>query len=347
MVEPEHDLTEPTMRAHVLRKYGKTNTVLAFEVRESPMLGPGEVRIDVEAAALNPVDLKTREGEPKMLLPFAPPFVLGCDLAGKVIAIGSDVTTLRVGDSVYAYAGMDRMGAFAEHVVLPADRVARRPAALSAEEAACLPLPGLCALAALDAGKVDKGSRVLVHGGVGGVGGIAVQLASQRGAEVFATVGTSDLERARAIGVSHPIDYRTQRFEDAVRDMDFVFETVGSDTLKRSWRVVKRGGVVASLHVPPPADLMVAAGLRAPWILRLLLPLITRGPYAGAAKAGARLVPILSVPSAAGLERIARAAESTSLRIAIDKVFPFEALGAAFDHLESGKARGRIVLKRG
>lgn len=109
---------------------------------------------------------------------------------------------------------------------------------------------------------------------------------------------------------------------------------------------MKRGGVVASLHVPPPADLLVAAGLRAPWILRLLLPLITRGAYARAAKAGARLVPILSVPSAAGLERIARAAESTSLRIAIDKVFPFEALGAAFDHLESGKARGRIVLKR-
>jgi len=335
------------MRAHVLKKYGKTNAVLTFDEHHDPALAPGEVRIDVEAVALNPVDIKTREGEPKMLLPFAPPFVLGSDLAGKVVEVGSGVTSLRVGDPVYAYTGMDRMGAFAEHVVLPADRVARRSGALSAEDAACLPLPGLCALAALDAAKVERGARVLVHGGVGGVGAIAVQLASQRGAEVFATVGTSDVERARSLGVSHPIDYRAARFEEAARELDFVFDTVGGDTLTRSFGVVKRGGTVASLHVPPPADALVAAGLRAPWFLRLLLPLITRGPHAAAAKAGARLVPILSVPSAAGLERITRAAEGPGLRVVVDKVFPFEALGAAFDHLHGGTAKGRVLLKRG
>ncbi|MFO0644108.1 MAG: NADP-dependent oxidoreductase [Polyangiaceae bacterium] len=335
------------MRAHVLTKYGKTDAVLAFAERPEPALRPDEVRIDVEAVALNPVDLKTREGEPKMLLPMSPPFVLGCDLAGKVKEIGSAVTSLRVGDSVYAYAGMDRMGAFAESVVLPADRVARRPGALGATEAACLPLPGLCSLQALDAGKVEKGSRVLVHGGVGGVGGIAVQLASQRGAEVFATVGTSDFERARSLGVSHPIDYRTQRFEDVAREMDFVFDTVGAETLKRSWSVVKRGAAVASLHVPPPAEALAAAGLRAPWILRVLLPVITRGARASAARAGAQLVSILSVPSAAGLERITKATESHGLRVTVDKVFPFEALGAAIDYVQSGKAKGRVVLERG
>lgn len=334
------------MRAHVLNKYGKTNAVLAFDERHEPTLGPSDVRIDVEAVALNPVDLKTRNGEPKMLLPFGPPFVLGSDLAGKVVETGSCVTSLRVGDAVYAYAGMDRMSAFAEHVVLPADRVAHRPDALAVEEAACLPLPGLCALAALDVGKVDKGSRVLIHGGVGGVGSIAVQLACQRGAEVFATVGTSDVERARSLGVSHPIDYRTRSFEDAAREMDFVFDTIGGDTLKRSWSAVKRGGVVASLHVPPEAGALVDAGLSAPWLLRLVLPLVTRGAHAAARKAGARLVPILTVPSATGLERIARAAESPGLRVAIDKAFPFEALGAALDHLQSGKAKGRVVLTR-
>lgn len=335
------------MRAHVLQRYGKTNTVLSFDEREEPTLRPGEVRIDVQAVALNPVDLKTREGEPKMLLPFAPPFVLGSDLAGEVAEIGAGVASLRVGDPVYAYAGMGRMGAFAERVVLPAERVARRPSTLSVEEAACLPLPGLCALSALDAGKVDKGSRVLVHGGVGGVGNIAVQLASHRGAEVFATVGTSDVARARSLGVLHPIDYRTQRFEDAAREMDFVFDTVGGETLHRSWSVVKRGGTVASLHVPPPADALIAAGLRAPWLLRVLLPLITRAPRGAAAKAGARLIPILSVPSGPRLEQLARTAETLGLRLAVDEVFPFEALGAAMDHLQSGKAKGRVVLKRG
>lgn len=334
------------MRAHVLTKFGKSNAVHAFvECKERP-LAPGEVRVDVEAVALNPVDLKTREGEPKMLLPFAPPFVLGSDLVGKVVAVAGDVTTLRVGDAVYAHAGMDRMGAFAEQVVLPADRVALRPSGLTAEEAACLPLPGLCALAALDAGEVGEGSRVLVHGGGGGVGSLAVQLASQRGAEVFATVGTQDLERARALGASRPIDHRSERFEDAARDMDFVLDTVGGDTLARSWRVVKRGGVVASLHVPPDAGALVAAGLRAPFFLRLVLPLVTRGARAAAARAGARLVASLTVPSAAGLARITRAAEGPGLRVRVDEVFPFEALGAAFDHVQSGKARGRVVLTR-
>ncbi|MFO0667475.1 MAG: zinc-binding dehydrogenase [Polyangiaceae bacterium] len=146
--------------------------------------------------------------------------------------------------------------------------------------------------------------------------------------------------------MTSPIDFRTQRFEDLAREMDFVFDTVGGDTLKRSWSVIKRGGTVASLHVPPSGETLASAGLRAPWILRVLLPLMTRGPRAAAAKSGAQLVPILSVPSAAGLERIARAAESPGLRVVVDKVFPFEELGVAFDHMQSGKAKGRVLLKR-
>ncbi|MDX2014632.1 MAG: NADP-dependent oxidoreductase [Myxococcaceae bacterium] len=334
------------MRAHVLTKYGSSNAVLSWSEVPTAPLRPGEVRVEVEAVALNPVDLKTRVGEPKLLLPMAPPFVLGSDLAGKVVEVGDGVTTTKVGDLVFAYAGMDRMGAFAEWVTLPAARVARRPAQLSAAQAACLPLPGLCALQALDLGKVGRGSRVLIHGGVGGVGSLAVQLAHQRGAEVFATVGPGDLERARGLGVSHPIDYRAQRFEDVATDLDFVFDTVGGETLARSWACVKRGGTVASLHVPPPAEALRAAGLRAPWFLRLLLPLITRGPRTAASKASAHLVPILSVPSAEGLARLCQAVESAGLAVTIDTTLPLDALGAAFERLESGKARGRVVLTR-
>lgn len=334
------------MRAHVLSRYGKTNAVLAFEERGPATPAANEVRIDVEAVALNPVDLKTREGEPKLLLPFSPPFVLGSDLSGKIVEVGAEVTALKVGDLVFAYTGMDRMGAFAETVTLPAARVARRPSTLSASEAACLPLPGLCALQALDQGNVGRGSRVLIHGGMGGVGSLAVQLAHHRGAEVFATIGPDDLERARALGVTHPIDYRAQRFEDVVRDLDFVFDTVGGETLARSWACVRRGGTLASLHVPPAAEALKTAGLRAPWILRLLLPLITRGPRSAAVRAGAHLAPILSVPGAPGLERLSHAAETTGLRVSIDTTVPFDALGAAFDRMRSGKAKGRIVLTR-
>jgi len=332
------------MRAHVLRKYSKAAPLITLDERPVAACGPGDVRIRVEAVALNPVDLKTCEGEPKVLLPFAPPFVLGSDLAGQVVATGAGVTTLNIGDAVYAYAGMDRMGAFAEEVVLPAGRVARRPTGLSAVEAACVPLPGLCALQALDAGGVGAGTRVLIHGGVGGVGGLAVQLARVRGAEVFATVGTADIDRARALGVAHPIDYRTQRFEDIAREMDFVFDTVGGETLARSWSAVRRGGVVASLHVPPRSEALRAAGLRAPWFLRALLPLVTRGPHRAAAKAQAGLVPVLTVPSSAGLDTITRIADTTGLRVSVEAVRPFDALEAALEHLRSGKARGRLAL---
>lgn len=334
------------MRAHVLTKYGKTNAVLAMQETAEPALAPDQVRVRVQAAALNPVDLKTREGEPKMLLPFSPPFVLGVDFAGTVSEVGSAVRSLEVGDGVFAYTGMDRMGAFAESVVIDEARVAKRPAHMSPEEAACLPLPALCAMQALDEGDVTKGSRVLVHGGAGGVGSIAVQLASQRGAEVFSTVSAGDFDHARALGAAHPIDYRSQRFEEVARDMDFIFDTVGGETLRRSWSAIKRGGVIASLHVPPSASAIASAGLRASWLLRLALPLVTRGAHSAARRAGARLAPIMTVPSGSALSVVARSAESRGLRVHVDKVFPFEALVPAFEHLTSGKAKGRVVLTR-
>jgi NADPH:quinone reductase-like Zn-dependent oxidoreductase len=236
------------------------------------------------------------------------------------------------------------MGAFAERVVLEEGRVARAPTSLGSKEAACLPLPGLCALAALDAGGVERGSRVLIHGGLGGVGSVAVQLAHARGAEVFSTVSGADAEQARQLGVDHPIDYRTQRFEDTVREVDFVFDTLGGDTLKRSWSLLRRGGALASLHVPPPAEALVAAGLRANLLLRLALPLVTRAPRAAASRAGARLFPILTKPDAAGLAELARVADTAGLRLRIDRVFPFSELKNALDHVASGKARGRVVL---
>ncbi len=334
------------MRAHVLSKYGKSRGGLSFIEQVDPPLGDEDVRIDVEAVALNPVDLKTREGEPKMLLPFAPPFVLGSDFAGKVTEVGRAVSRLRVGDAVYAYAGMDRLGAFAESVVLPAPRVSLRPANVCAEEAACLPLPGLCALQAIESANVGAGARVLVHGGAGGVGSLAVQLAARRGAEVFATASKRDLEHIRTLGASRAIGYEDERFEDVAREVDLVIDTVGGDTLARSFASVKPGGVVASLHVPPAPQSLIAAGLRAPWLLRMLLPLVTRGPRGKAEQAAANLVPILTVPSARGLEHLAREAESPGLGVTIAKVFPFHALADALEHAASGKTKGRVVLAR-
>lgn len=334
------------MRAHVLMAYGTTPDNVVFQDTVSGALGPEDVRVEVRAVAINPVDLKTRVGEPKMLLPFSPPFVLGVDLAGTVTEVGTAVTTLARGDSVFAYAGMDRMGAFAESVLLPQARVARSPHLVDAQQAACLPLPGLCALQALDEAQVTRGTRVLIHGGAGAVGSLAVQLAHQRGAEVYATASAGDVARVRDFGAAHVVDHRAGRFEDAAREVDVVLDTVGGDTLKRSFKVVRRGGVVATLHVPPEPHVLQSAGLRAPWLLRALLPLVTSSARGAARAAGARLVPILTVPDGKRLAEVARASASGGLSVVVDKVFPFDALGAALEHAGSGRARGRVVLTR-
>ena len=333
------------MRAHVLRRYGRGRDIIDWVDIEPEPLGSDDVRIAVAAAGINPVDVKTCEGEPKLILPRKPPFVLGVELAGRVMETGRDVTALRVGDEVFAYGGMDRMGAFAESVVLPASRVAQRPGSMRAEEAACLPLAGLCALAALDAAGTTGGSRVLVHGGAGGVGSVAVQLASQLGAEVYATASKGDLDRVLALGASRAIDRHAERFEDVAKEVDLVIDTVGGEVLGRSWRAVRRGGVVASLHVPPPAERLVEAGLRAPWILRALLPIVTRGARAAAKRAGARLVPILTLPSAEGLRRLSDAATQLGLQVGVGDVVAFDALGEALDRLVRPERKGRIVLR--
>lgn len=333
------------MKEQLLTKYGKNPGV--FRVREAgeQAVNNNQVRVRIDAFALNPVDLKTQSGESKMILPFGPPFVPGVDLAGTIEAIGKDVADLRVGDRVFSYTGMDRMGAFAQAAVIDADRLAKAPVKASMVEAAALPLPALCALQAIEAGHVARGNRVLIHGGVGAVGSMAVQIAVHRGAEVSVTASAADADRARALGATRVIDYRTRRFEDELRDLDFVFDTVGGDTLKRSWRVLKRGGVLATLHVPPDASILASAGLKAGLLIKLVLPLATMSHRKAAAKAGAVLVPQVTVPNARQLDAVAELYDAGVLKTTVDRTFAFGEFTEALTYFASGKARGRVVVE--
>lgn len=332
------------MKSHMLIKYGKEPAVFQVRAAGEQRVGDRQVRVRVGAFALNPVDLKTQSGESKMILPFAPPFVPGVDLAGTVETIGKDVTHLRVGDHVFSYTGMDRMGAFAQVAVIDADRLAKAPATASMVEAAALPLPALCALQAIEAGRVARGHRVLIHGGVGAVGSIAVQIAAHRGAEVAVTVSAADADHARALGATRTIDYRAQRFEDELRDLDFVFDTVGGDTLKRSWCVLKRGGSLATLHVPPDADVLAKAGLKAGLLIKLVLPLATMAHRRAAAKAGSKLVPQVTVPSAKQLGQVADLYDAGVLKTTVARTFPFGEFTQAMTYFATGKAKGRVVV---
>mgnify|MGYP000854638228 CR=1 FL=1 len=331
------------MEAFVIHRYAKDLEGASFTQVAEPAVGPGEVLIQVEAVALNPVDLKTLEGESKLILPMRPPFIPGVDLAGKILLVGPQVTGFQVGDSVWSYCGLDRMGAFAPLIALPADRVSLRPGSVDAPTAASLPLPALCAWQALKAGAVKAGSRILIHGGGGGVGHLAIQMAARHGAEVFTTASPNDLERVRNLGAQHIVDFRSQRFEEHMADLDFVFDTVGGDVTRRSLVVLRRGGTLASLHLPS-LEALASGGLRTPAPIKFLLPLMTFGIRRRARRAGIDLSAQVTLPDASQLAEIRRWVEEGHLQTLVDRRFPFRELPEALRYLSNGKARGRVVV---
>ncbi|HNH46763.1 MAG TPA: NADP-dependent oxidoreductase [Myxococcota bacterium] len=331
------------MQAWFLERYGTPERNLVLREQAAAAPGRGEVAVRVEAVSLNPVDLKTVQGESKLILPMKPPFVVGVDFAGVVEALGEGVSGVQPGERVIAYTGMAAMGAFAERVVVPAQILGRAPMGWSMAEAATLPLPALCAQQSLDAAGLQRGQRLLVHGGGGAVGSLAVQLAARRGAVVVATAGPRDVERVRALGASVVVDYTASRFESVTPENDVVFDTVGGETLARSFGVVKRGGKVVSLHGAPSVEAMRAAGLRPPWFLGLLLPLVGWGSARKAKAAGAQFLPQITVPDGAALSAVSQLDIAKS---PIDQCFSFAELPAAFARLSSGQARGRICLVR-
>ena len=256
------------MRAlHAYAKHDASRLVL--EDAPLPTLGPGDVLVRVHASGVTPSELEW----PTTWLhhddsPRTPPIVPGHEVAGVVEAVGSAAAGLAVGDAVYGLIDFRRDGADAEFVAATAVELARKPVSLTHPLAASVPLSALTAWQALfDQGDVEPGQRVLIHGGAGGVGSFAVQLARWRGAHVTATSSARDAAVVRDLGAEAVIDYRAQRFEDEVADLDLVFDTVGGETWERSWDVLGPGGRLVSIAVPRPPDREVIDGRRTIWFV--------------------------------------------------------------------------------
>ena len=256
------------MRA--LRAYAKNDpSRLVYEYAPSPTLAPGDVLIRVHASGVTPSELDWpstwihHDGTPR-----TPPIVPGHEVAGVVETAGPDVAGLAAGDEVYGLIDFRRDGADAECVAVRAAELAPKPVTIAFTEAAAVPLSALTARQALfDHGDLQGGQRVLIHGGAGGVGSFAVQFARWRGAHVVATASARDAELVRDLGADEVIDYRTQRFEEAVADMDLVFDTVGGETWERSWDVLRPGGRLVSIAVPRPPERESRDGRRAIWFV--------------------------------------------------------------------------------
>jgi NADPH:quinone reductase-like Zn-dependent oxidoreductase len=254
----------------VLHAYAKSDpSRLAFEDAPAPTLSPGDVLVRVHASGVSPGELDwpsawlNHDGTPR-----TPPIVPGHEVAGVVDAVGPGATGLAVGDEVYGYIDARRDGADAEFVAVHADELAPKPASLTPAQAAAVPLSALTAWQALfEHGELRPGQRVLIHGGAGGVGSFAVQLASWRGASVIATSSARDADLVKALGAKRVIDYRSERFEQVVSDLDLVFDTVGGDTWERSWEVLGPMGRLVSIAVPRPPERAPIDGRQAIWFI--------------------------------------------------------------------------------
>lgn len=332
------------MRAVVAERYGGPE-VLAVVEREPPELRPGDVRIAVKAASLNPLDYKIRQGKVKLVLPLRPPIALGCDVAGVVERVGERVTRFAVGDEVYARLEKDRMGGLAELACADEAVVARKPARATFEEAAAIPLAGLTALQALrEAAGLRAGQRVLVHAGAGGVGSLAIQLGKILGLRVATTTSTRNVELVRGLGADEVIDYTTGApLPDgaSAEAYDAVFDTLGGASELASIAATKRGGVVVGVGGLPDAAF---ARERLPAWVRPALWLMTRKRRAAEARAGVRFVYLFMRPDGAELAELAGWIDAGTLRPLLHRTYPLAEVAEAFRELERGRARGKIVV---
>jgi NADPH:quinone reductase-like Zn-dependent oxidoreductase len=263
--QANEDQTRLSMMAWRVHEFGPPD-VMRFERVQLPGPGPGEVLVKVAAAGVGPWDGWIRAG--KSALPQPLPLTLGSDLSGEIVAVGPAVSDLRVGDQIYGVTNAQFTGAYAEYALATAAMVSSKPTSLTHTEAAAVPVIAVTAWQALfDRAQLKAGQTVLIHGAAGNVGAYAVQLASRAGLRTIATAGIDDIPRVRDLGPNTVIDYRTQRFEEEVKDADVVIDLVGGETQERSFQVLRRGGKLISAVSHPDHNLAQSHGVEAAFFM--------------------------------------------------------------------------------
>ncbi len=309
------------MKAIRIHAYGGHEQML-LEDAPIPSCGANDVLVRVVAAGINPIDWKIRAGAMAQAVPKSFPITLGCDAAGVVSAVGGAATGFKTGDEVFFYAEFARGGSYAEYVAVDASQVAQKPRTVPFAAAAALPTPGQAAWTALmDTAKVESGMRVLIHGGAGALGSVAVQLAKTQGLYVLATASGEGVELVKSLGADEVIDYRQQRFQDVVKHVDVVLDTLGGPTQDASWATLKPGGILVATAMPPSAERAAAAGVRAAFVF--------------------------TPPRGAVLAQLAQRVDAGLLRLLVGQEFALADAAQAHRLGESGQARGKMILHVG
>lgn len=331
------------MKAFVALKYKKNGALSLIDVPEPPV-GAKDVLVRIQASGVNPLDSKIRDGEFKVFLPYRPPFILGHEFAGTVLRVGAEVRNFKAGDEVYSRPRNFRIGTFAEVIAVDQADLAIKPASLTMEEAASIPLVGLTAWQALvELAKVRPGQKVFIQAGSGGVGTIAIQLAKHLGATVATTTSAANFDLVKGLGADLVIDYKTQDFEDILTGYDLVLNSQDAKTLAKSLNILKPGGKLISISGPPDVAFARSLGLNP--FLRLVMWMLSRGVRRKAKARGVSYSFWFMNSDGAGLAQLAGLIDAGAIRPVVDKVFPFAETGAALAYVETGRARGKVVIK--
>ncbi len=327
------------MRAVIVERYKKG--ALRLGEMPEPALRNDDVLVEIHAAGLNLLDSKIRDGEFKLILPYRPPFILGHDVAGTVVQVGSRNRQFKPGDEIYARPRDGRVGTLAEFIAMNEADVALKPKNLTMEEAASIPLVGLTAWQVLvERAGLQQGQKVLIHAGSGGVGTFAIQLAKHLGATV---ASTANAELVKSLGADVVIDYKKQDFEKVLSGYDVVLNSLDGDTLQKSLNVLKPGGKLISISGPPDPGFAREQGLN--WVLQQVVRLLSFGIRRKAKGRQISYSFLFMRANGAQLSQITSLIEAGTIRPVMDRVFPFEATNEALAYIETGRSKGKVVVK--
>jgi alcohol dehydrogenase len=311
------------MKSAQINGYGSSEVIEINQNTPSPIISPSKVLVELKAAGINPIDWKIREGYMKQVISLQFPSTLGMDFSGIIKQIGEDISSnYKQGDEVYGQASVTNggSGAFAEIALTNIENIALKPKSLSYIEAAALPLVGVSAWQALvENMRLSNGQKILIHGGAGGIGSISIPLAKNLGAYVTTTANSDDKQFVQDIGADKVIDYKTQSFEELLNDYDAVFDTIGGETYTKSFKVLKKDGIIVSMLEHPNSELMQHFGVKA--IFQFTQVNNDR------------------------LARLAQWVDKNNLKINIDKTFILDEAAKALDYVKDVHPRGKIVLE--
>jgi len=332
-----------TMKALTLKRYGKSDQVVFAELPQ-PAIKPDEILVQVHAVGLNPIDYMIPKGAFKPILQFQLPATLGSDVAGVVVAVGSQVTRFKTGDAVFASTFDLGTGTLAEFAVVPERAAALKPQNLDFVEAASIPMVGLTSWQALkERAQIKPGQKVFIPAGSGGIGTFAIQLAKYLGAQVGTTTSTANVDLVKRLGADEIIDYKQQEFEEVLQGYDLVLGTVRGDGIEKSLQILKPKSSVVSLVGPPDAAFARARGMN--FFMKCVFGLLSSKIIRQAKQRDIEYSFLFIHPDGRQLAEIGKLLEAWHILPVIDKVFPFDQAKEALAYLEAGRAKGKVVVK--